>query len=78
MVGSNGQLLANLLYEPSQEDPISKHLFTTATVSGLVSADMMYPQVGQSLDGPSFCLWIISSPCSFAQEHFWVTNFEMS
>ena len=39
---------------------------------------MMDPQVGQSLDGPSFCLWTISSPCSFAQEYFWVTNFEMS
>jgi hypothetical protein len=51
-----------------------------ATVLGLVSADMMDSQVGQSLVGPSFSLCsIFFCPCSsFAQEHFWVKNFDIS
>ena len=39
----------------------------------------MDPQVGQSVDGPSFSLWSICCSCScFAQEHFCVKIFEMS
>ena len=50
-------------------------------MSGLESADMRGdPQVGQSLDGPSFRLYsffFFFGPCSFfEQEHFWVKNFE--
>ena len=78
MVGSNCQLLARPPKELPLQVPVCKHLLTTGTVSGLVSADRMDPQVGQSLDGPSFSLCLISCPCSsFAQEHFWVKNFEM-
>ena len=78
MVGSNCQLLARPPKELPLQVPVCKHLLTTGTVSGLVSADRMDPQVGQSLDGPSFSLCPISCPCSsFAQEHFWVKNFEM-
>jgi hypothetical protein len=36
--------------------PVSKQLLTTATVSGLVFADMRDLQVGQSGIGPSFSL----------------------
>ena len=51
---------------------------TTAAVSGLVSADMMDLQVGQSPGDTSFSLCSIFCPCSsFVQEHFWVKNFEM-
>jgi hypothetical protein len=36
------------------------------------------PQVGKSLDGPFFSFCSIFCPCSsFAEEHFWVKNFEM-
>ena len=78
MVGSNCQLLARPPKELPLQVPVCKHLLTTGTVSGLVSADRMDPQVGHSLDGPSFSLCLISCPCSsFAQEHFWVKNFEM-
>ena len=78
MVGSNCQLLARPPKELPLQVPVCKHLLTTGTVSALVSADRMDPQVGQSLDGPSFSLCLISCPCSsFAQEHFWVKNFEM-
>ena len=78
MVGSNCQLLARPPKELPLQVPVCKHLLTTGTVSGLVSSDRMDPQVGQSLDGPSFSLCLISCPCSsFAQEHFWVKNFEM-
>jgi hypothetical protein len=46
---------------------------------GLVSADGMDPQVGQSLYGLSFSLCSILCPCiSFRQEQFWVKIFEMS
>jgi hypothetical protein len=49
-----------------------------STVSGLVSEDRMDPQVGQSLDSPSFSLCSISCPCSsFTQEGFWVKIIEM-
>ena len=45
---------------------------------GLVSADIIDPQMGQSQVGPSFSLCSIFCPCSsFGQEHFWVINFEM-
>jgi hypothetical protein len=45
---------------------------------GLVSADGMDPQVGQSLDGLSYSLCSILCPCiSFRQEQFWVNIFEM-
>ena len=78
MVVSNCQLLARPPKELPLQVPVCKHLLTTGTVSGLVSADRMDPQVGHSLDGPSFSLCLISCPCSsFAQEHFWVKNFEM-
>jgi hypothetical protein len=77
MVGTNCQLQAGPQKEPSLVIPVCKHLLTTGTVFGLVSADRMDPQVGQSLDGPSFSLCSISCPCSsFAHEHFWVKNFE--
>ena len=77
MVGSNCQLLARPPKELPLQVPVCKHLLTTGTVSALVSADRMDPQVGQSLDGPSFSICPISCPCSsFAQEHFWVKNFE--
>ena len=78
MVASNCQFQTRPPKEPSLEIPVRKHLLNTGSVSGLVSADRMDPQVGQSLDGPSFSLCLISCPCSsFAQEHFWVKNFEM-
>ena len=39
----------------------------------LVSADLMNPQMGRSLDGLSFRLCSTFCPClSFGQEHFWV------
>jgi hypothetical protein len=45
---------------------------------GLVSADKMDPQVGQTWDDPSFSLCSIFCPYSFfGQEHFCVKNFEM-
>jgi hypothetical protein len=70
-----------LLARPPKEQPyqvlVNKHLLTTATVLGLVSADRMDPQVELSLVGPSFSLHSIFCPCSsFAQEHFWVKSFE--
>jgi hypothetical protein len=60
MVGSNCQLLATPPKELSLEIPVHKCLLTTGTVSGLATADRMDPQVGQSLDGPSFSLCPIS------------------
>ena len=79
---SNGWLQlsvgANLPLESSGEVPESRSHFTTQTMSGLLTGDMRYPQVGQSLDGPSFRPCSICCPCSSsAQEHFWVKNFEM-
>ena len=57
---------------PSSSPPIPP------TVLGLVYADVLGPQVGQSPVGPSFSLCSIFCPCSsFGQEHFWVKNFEM-
>jgi hypothetical protein len=51
---------------------------TTATVLGLVSADMMHPQEGQSLVSLSFSLCSIFVPySSFGEEHFWIKNLEM-
>ena len=73
MVGSNGQLLATPPKEPPLQAPVCKSLLTTETVSGLVSEDRMYPQVGKS-----FSLCSISCPCSsFSQERFLVKIFEM-
>ena len=73
MVGSNGQLLATPPKEPPLQAPVCKSLLTTGTVSGLVSEDRMYPQVGKS-----FSLCSISCPCSsFSQERFLVKIFEM-
>lgn len=58
MVVSKGQLLAKPPKEPSQEVPVSKHLLTTASVSGLVSADIVDFQVGS----PWMALPSISAP----------------
>jgi hypothetical protein len=72
MVGSNCQLLARPPKELSLEIPVHKCLLTTGAVSGLATADRMDSQVGKS-----FSLCSISCPCSsFAQEQFWVKNFE--
>ena len=74
MVGSKGQLLATPPKEPPLQAPVCKSLLTTGTVSGLVSEDRMYPQVGKS-----FSLCSISCPCSsFSQERFLVKIFEMA
>jgi hypothetical protein len=52
--------------------------FDTATVLGLVSADMVEPQVGSPcLAFPSVSVPFFFCPCSFGQERFWVKNFEM-
>ena len=64
MVGSKGQLLATPPKEPSLEVPVSKCPLTAARVSGLVFADIVDFQEGQSLDGPSFNLCSICCPCS--------------
>jgi hypothetical protein len=45
-----GQLLPGPPKEPSHQVSVSKLLLTAATVSGLVSADMMDPQVVESSD----------------------------
>jgi hypothetical protein len=71
-----GQLLAGHPQELLLLVPVCKHLLTTTTMLGLVSANMMYPQVGPFQIGPLFSLCsiiIIFCPCSsFGQEHFWV------
>jgi hypothetical protein len=52
---------------------VHKRLLTIATVLGLVSADMMYLQVGPFWVGRSFSLCSIFCPCSsVGQEYFWV------
>jgi hypothetical protein len=49
-----GQTLAEPLWGPLYQVPISKHFMASAIVLGLVSADGMDSQVGQSMDGFSF------------------------
>jgi hypothetical protein len=71
-------LLAGLPKDQSYQITVSKHLLTKGIVSGLMSADRMDPQVGQSPHDTSFSLCSIFCPCSsFGQEHFWVKIFEI-
>jgi hypothetical protein len=52
--------------------PLHKHLLTTATVLGLISADMMYPQVGLLPSWPFLQSLLHFFPrSSFGQKHFW-------
>jgi len=83
MVGSkqpnlHSHLLARLPQEPPHKVLVSKCLLITATELGLVSVDMMDPQVGQSLLGLTSVPVQDCCPCSsFGKEYFWVKNFEM-
>jgi hypothetical protein len=68
-----GQALAEPLRRQPYQAPVSKRFLASAWCLGLVSADGMDPQVGQSLDGLSFSLSFTFCPCiSFRHEQFCV------
>jgi hypothetical protein len=72
-----GRLVAEPPKEQPYQVPVSKCLLATQCL-GLVSADKMDHQVGQSPDGLFFSLCSIPPPhSSFGWKHFWVKNFEM-